>query len=1194
MEKSMRRLYSKIILFVIACIAVNVLGRCVAVALALPLWMDSIGTVFSSYLLGPFCGAIVGVSGNLVYGIFSQSSVIYGITSICIALIVGFTAGRKHYDTFFGIMSIATFVTLASMAVSVPLNFILSGGMTGNIWGNAVIQYLEEHHVGVIRYPVGQFYIEFADKILTMFLLFLYVQGRKTVMQKKKGEKKKTVRTRAVLSVLVFLAASSSFFVSVPASAKQKTYEDLDYKSYIQTIYNNKSGLPCGEANDITQGKDGILWIGTYAGLYRYNGREFRWMDKYESVKNVNCLYTDEEDRVWIGTNDSGLSICINEKIVNVLRTKDGLPSDTVYCITGGADGSYYIGTAEGLVVLTLENGIHIVKKYSELSSVDSIAVDTEGNAALVDSEGVVWLIGGGEIKSRFRLEGEEEYYTSVCFDDENRLYAGTSGDSLYRFEKKEDRFEKEKSFGLSGLTNMNSLFFNEKTGAVFVCADNGVAFLDRQEKVQRLNMVGFENSVENMEIDYQGNLWFASSRLGLIKFTESGVSDLYQTAGLEKNVVNAVQEWQGYLYCGTDTGLDIIQKKKYAKVENKFTKLFQGIRIRCMAVDSENHLWVCTYGKGVAKLSPAGDVKFYDESDGIFGSRARVVIQYSDGIAAAGVGGITLFHRDGRLETISGSNGSAQILCLLEGKNGVLYAGTDGEGIAVIEDGKIQKYITYNDGLSSNVILRMTGSEKEDVIYIVSSNGICCLDAEENVRTLDTFPYFNNYDICLNKDGKIFAPGSSGIYVVDEKELLEGKENMAPELLNAEWGITSSLTANAWNYVDEEGNYYISSSTGVFQMNINHYALERRSYRMRVSSVRMDGASREVERGTPIKVSRDVDKITFASEIINYTAEEPYISYKLEGFDKNSTIVPLQKLSDITYTNLPSGTYTFRLSVLDRDRKTVIEESKYILVKEKAFHDNDWFVVYMIFIALITVAWLTWLIFRTQIQRTLKAQKQQIEFAESQIRMSNETILTIAKTLDARDENTSQHSERVSQYAVMIAEEIGFDKERCENLRKAALLHDIGKIGIPDHILNKPARLTDEEYAIMKTHVSKGAEILKNFTTIDNVVEGALYHHERYDGRGYIHGLKGEEIPIYGRIIGVADAFDAMTANRVYRKQLNIDFVLGELEHCKGTQFDPEFAEIMIHLVKSGRVDVEELYHSSIETAKTPKEGEA
>lgn len=120
-----------------------------------------------------------------------------------------------------------------------------------------------------------------------------------------------------------------------------------------------------------------------------------------------------------------------------------------------------------------------------------------------------------------------------------------------------------------------------------------------------------------------------------------------------------------------------------------------------------------------------------------------------------------------------------------------------------------------------------------------------------------------------------------------------------------------------------------------------------------------------------------------------------------------------------------------------------------------------------------------------------------------------------------------------------------------------------------------------------MKSHVVKGGEILKSFTLIEHVEEGALYHHERYDGKGYVHGLKGEEIPLNARIIGIADTFDAMTANRVYRKQLDMDYVIGELKRCSGTQFDPKLVDIMLRLIDEGKIDIKSLYE------KKPSGGE-
>ena len=207
--------------------------------------------------------------------------------------------------------------------------------------------------------------------------------------------------------------------------------------------------------------------------------------------------------------------------------------------------------------------------------------------------------------------------------------------------------------------------------------------------------------------------------------------------------------------------------------------------------------------------------------------------------------------------------------------------------------------------------------------------------------------------------------------------------------------------------------------------------------------------------------------------------------------------------------------------------------------------------------------------------QRQLNLQKRELELAKRQVQMGNETIMAIARTVDARDVNTSNHSIRVSEYSVAIAKQIGYSEEEQENLRKAALLHDIGKIGIPDNILNKPGKLTDEEYATMKTHVLVGGEILKDFSLIPHIQEGAMYHHERYDGKGYCKGLSGENIPEYARIIGIADAFDAMTSNRVYRKKLDMDYVLGEMKKGCGTQFDPRFVKIYLELLEYKQISI-------------------
>ena len=180
----------------------------------------------------------------------------------------------------------------------------------------------------------------------------------------------------------------------------------------------------------------------------------------------------------------------------------------------------------------------------------------------------------------------------------------------------------------------------------------------------------------------------------------------------------------------------------------------------------------------------------------------------------------------------------------------------------------------------------------------------------------------------------------------------------------------------------------------------------------------------------------------------------------------------------------------------------------------------------------------------------------------------SRQLISALAKTIDAKDRYTNGHSERVAKYAKMIAAAMGKDILEQEKIYNIGMLHDIGKIGISGEIINKTTKLTDEEYNIIKTHPLIGADILENISEIPEIAIGARWHHERYDGKGYPDSLKGKDIPEIARIIGVADAYDAMASNRSYRKELPQDVVRKEIEKGKGTQFDPEIADVMLKLI--------------------------
>ena len=182
-------------------------------------------------------------------------------------------------------------------------------------------------------------------------------------------------------------------------------------------------------------------------------------------------------------------------------------------------------------------------------------------------------------------------------------------------------------------------------------------------------------------------------------------------------------------------------------------------------------------------------------------------------------------------------------------------------------------------------------------------------------------------------------------------------------------------------------------------------------------------------------------------------------------------------------------------------------------------------------------------------------------------------TIYALTAAIDAKDHYTFSHSKNVAYYAVELAYACGMNQECVEIIKEAALLHDVGKIGIPEHILNKPGRLTDEEYEIMKGHVENSIGIIRHLPSLDYVIPAVIGHHERYDGRGYPRRLAGEDIPMMARILCIADSFDAMISKRSYKQSYAVDYALTELRHEAGRQFDPKLAPVFARLVQSGKI---------------------
>ena len=188
------------------------------------------------------------------------------------------------------------------------------------------------------------------------------------------------------------------------------------------------------------------------------------------------------------------------------------------------------------------------------------------------------------------------------------------------------------------------------------------------------------------------------------------------------------------------------------------------------------------------------------------------------------------------------------------------------------------------------------------------------------------------------------------------------------------------------------------------------------------------------------------------------------------------------------------------------------------------------------------------------------------------------DSIETLRYTVEAKDPYTKGHSDRVSAYSVLLGKYVGLPEEDLKTLKIGGLFHDIGKIGIPDSILLKEAKLTDDEYSQIKNHPSIGAHILCNAEAFKDIIPIVKHHHEKFDGTGYPGKLKGNDIPYFARIAAIADTFDAMTSRRTYRDSLPIDVVKAEIERCSGTQFDPELAKVFLDILNNHYDEIQKI----------------
>ncbi len=970
--------------------------------------------------------------------------------------------------------------------------------------------------------------------------------------------------------------------------------EESDANQWIKTVYNENNGLDTGEANAVIQTSDGYIWIASYGGLLRYDGRTFENFsigDNAMPSSSVRALYEDGDGRLFVGTNDQGVFLYENGGFTEVRDDEGNFYS--VRSFAENLSGTVYVGTTSGLARIDeTEDGTLV------LTAVEG----TEGRVIYdlsLDSDGVLWgcadssdlfFVKDGVLIGTMNTDVwfESDCYSVLCAAD-GSIYLGSGGSEAVRLtgigeaggteeeteisedaaagatEEHADSGYAAKDFAVdvlgAGELYAVNRFYETKDGTIWALCDNGIALLDENDAFQTPGGMSGMISCSSMIEDYEGNFWVTSSRTGLTYYSEGKFYNYNDQAGLDGTSVNAIMRQDGYTYIGTDTGL-ILLDEEFNQVENELTEAMDSRRVRHILYAQDGSFWFCVYGTGLVHYTPDdGEILLLTEEDGLLSNQVRMTLELSDGtIAVAGSGGIDLIEED----EITASYGSdvlpySFILCMYEADDGTLVAGSDGQGFyEITEDGVIQYY--KEDGLTSGTVMRMTSDgggvwiSAGSSLYYRDGDGIREISLPESAGSV--------LDIQIVGD-EIWLEKSSGILIADREDLLAGTASVRE--LGTGYGLTGTLVANSWNWLDEEdGTLWLCTNNGVSVIDTGHIPTNETKPLAAISKVVIDQETYAVT--DEITIPASATRVTFEFSVLSFTPGEKTVEYRLEGFDEETITGSASSVTTVSYTNLGGGDYEFHIALCNEDGVEG-DEITLTLHKEIYFWQTRAFLLMIALLILLIVV----LIFLAAYQYRVKSlKKRQAEYKM----IIEQSLRTFANAIDAKDKDTNGHSVRVSKYSREIARRMNFSEGDQDEISYMALLHDIGKIGIPDSILKKTGKLTPEEWETVKTHPRIGGEILSEFTVIPDIADGAKYHHERYDGKGYCEGLKGEEIPLKARIIAIADSFDAMCSTRRYQAGNTLEYAREELLRCSGEQFDPDIVGFMVAMIDDGFVE--------------------
>lgn len=954
-------------------------------------------------------------------------------------------------------------------------------------------------------------------------------------------------------------------------------FEDADRHVWIGT---KDAGLFCYEngvihqkkdiqaVKGITQNREGKLFIASAQGVAVFDGKDkeaLRWIDD-PRLKNhmVVSLAVEDIGRVWGVTYDGDIFLIDDSRVVAYFAKQHfkGHFPKFVFCDKGGI---IYLGTA-GNTLIRLDSYVNEYVRGEDLRMKMFPTGQIEDHLCLYQDQDNRLLLSSRNGTGFFdkdmnfhKIKGGlfESSVEQVMQDNYGNYWLAFSNSGVLKISR--TRFTDVSSANKAPETVYNAVI--KYRGDVYMGADSGLYIIgsDNRPVYNDLTELLKGTRIRYFAKDKDDNLWIATyQRYGLLRY-KNGVWQKWGVAeGMPTNKIRTLLvRRNGDIAAGTGDGLVLMRNNSIYRIYDRDNSAVKNGVILSLCEDPEGSLYMGSDGDGIYKLKPDGTIQ---------------------AIPAANNGE--------RLGTVLSLAWDAR-------RNGMWIS--NGKGIYFMQDGSVTKVDTGAlDVVNLFKVVPSDSRMTEDRVYLFSAQRMQSVDA-----------------------GLLLDPA------VEKDEKMKSYHSLPYDNT-----LSSSLTMNACHYyLPEEHKLYLACSKNVLSLDTRKTWGDNVLPRAMIDRIQLklpDGTVSNLSYEKEIEIPSDFVQLDIRFSILSFVNADSELYYYMEGYDRKLIHVEDKNAHTAQYSTLAGGKYTFHVIVESRTMP-YRSEMTVSFNKKKTLAEETWFRILLLIMGGGILIRFTYLFTKKRNEKKLaeaekeastakhiaeleakqakaekeranaeaekakaeearadaeakraKAEQERAEVADAKRKLEEEfterTILTISNTIDAKDVYTNGHSRRVAQYALEIGRKEGMDMDQQRELYYAGLLHDIGKIAIPDDILNKPSKLTDFEYGVIKSHTSRGANILNQMKN-QRLADGAHFHHERYDGKGYPERLSGNEIPVYGRMIAVADVVDAMYSKRVYKPGITMDHVIEELKRCAGTQLDPTYAADMVEILESGFV---------------------